>query len=257
MRHILDRPRLYAHRGAAAERPENTMPSFERALELGADALEMDAHMTCDGHIVVSHDPTGRRMANIGAQIRKHRLDEVRQWDMGWGFVDERGERPFAGTGYHMPTFEEVLVNFTDTPINVDVKQGYPSMVSKMVELIRRHKAQEQVLLASFSTTNLVRIRLLGYEGPTALSRTEVVALVLGPELLFKALPATGVAAQIPTGIGPIRLDAPSFVAKCHRLGLRVDYWTINDPDEARRLLEAGADGIMTDDPAAVLPAMA
>ncbi len=251
-----EKPRLYAHRGAAAERPENTMPSFERALEIGADALEMDVHMTSDGHIVVCHDGSGRRMAGVDAAIKKHRLDQVREWDMGWGFSDGDGNRPYAGAGYHMPTFEEVLVNFPDTFINVDMKQGWPPMVRPMVNLIRRHRAEHRVMLASFHTRNLMAARLMGYAGPTALSRSEVIPLALGPALLFKAIPLKGVAAQIPTHAGPIRMDTPTFIAKCHALGLRVDYWTINDPGEARRLLDAGADGIMTDDPAAVLPAM-
>lgn len=255
MAQIPNKPRLYAHRGAAAEQPENTMPSFERALDIGADALEMDAHMTSDGHIVVAHDPTGRRMAGVDAQIRQHRLDQVRQWDMGWGFQDADGARPFAKSGYHMPTFEEVLINFPNTIINVDLKQGRPQMVTPMVELIRRHHAEERVLLASFLTRNLVRVRLMGYAGPTALSHTEVAALALAPGFVFRAMPGTGIAAQIPIAAGPIRLDTKAFIAKCHDLGLRVDYWTINDANEARRLLDAGADGIMTDDPAAVLPA--
>lgn len=251
-----DKPRLYAHRGAAAELPENTMPSFERAVELGVDALETDVHMTRDGHIVVSHDDTGRRMANVDARIRDHDLEQVREWDMGWGFTNGAGERPFAQQGYHMPTFEELLVNFPDTFINVDVKQTWPPMVRQLIALIRRHDAEQRVLLASFATHTMARVRLMGYRGPTALTHFEVLPLVFAPERVFRALPLTGNAAQIPTHAGPIRLDTPAFIAKCHRAGVRVDYWTINEPTEARRLLQAGADGIMTDDPAAVLPAM-
>src|SRR5207245_7758006 len=62
-------PRLYAHRGAAAELPENTLPGFERALQVGADALEMDVHRTRDGVIVVSHDPDGARCCGVAQAI--------------------------------------------------------------------------------------------------------------------------------------------------------------------------------------------
>src|SRR5688572_26510626 len=92
--------RLYAHRGASAELPENTMAAFRRALELGADALETDVHMTRDGHVMVSHDPDGRRRAGIAATIRGSTLEEVRGWDMG--------------DGHRMPTLEEALVAFPD-----------------------------------------------------------------------------------------------------------------------------------------------
>ena len=60
--------------------------------------------------------------------------------------------------------------------------------------------------------------------------------------------------AQVPTNQGPIRFDRPTFIAKCHSLGLRVDFWTIDDPAEAKRLLDLGADGIITNDPAALKP---
>ena len=76
-------PRLYAHRGAAVELPENTLPAFRLALELGADAIETDAHLTRDGHVVLSHDPTGRRMCGISTPIERATLDEVRSWNAG------------------------------------------------------------------------------------------------------------------------------------------------------------------------------
>ena len=71
---------------------------------------------------------------------------------------------------------------------------------------------------------------------------------------LFRQLPFTGSAAQVPVKQGPLRFDRAAFVAKCHSLGLRVDYWVVDDPAEAARLLELGADGIMTNDPAAIAP---
>src|SRR5262249_5081969 len=93
------RPRLYAHRGAAAEAPENTLDSFARALAHGADALEMDVHLTRDGVVVVSHDPDGARMCGVGRRFADANWDEIRRWDAGWGFVAPDESRPFAGRG--------------------------------------------------------------------------------------------------------------------------------------------------------------
>ena len=93
----MSRPLLYAHRGASHERPENTLPAFRRALELGADALETDCHMTADGTIVVSHDATGGRMCGVPRPIRTNSVHEVSSWDAGLGFIDSNGARPFAG----------------------------------------------------------------------------------------------------------------------------------------------------------------
>src|SRR5262245_63716467 len=100
---------VYAHRGAAAERPENTLASFRRALELGADALETDVHLTADGAVVTIHDPHGGRVAGVERSIASSSLAEIRAWDAGYVFVDARGERPFVGQGVKIPTLDEVL----------------------------------------------------------------------------------------------------------------------------------------------------
>ena len=250
-------PVFYAHRGAAIEQPENTLPSFQKALDYGAHALEMDVHMTRDGQVVVSHDPSGGRMTGVGALIRDRSLADVQSWDAGWGFVDPEGKRPFAGRGYRIPTLQEVISEFPGVTLNVDVKQPSPSVARPIVELVKRNQAQDRVLLASFRLSTLFEIRRLGYDGPTALSREEVLALLIAPGPLFGALPMTGVAAQLPVRVGPITFGRRKLIRKCHRLGLRVDFWTVNDPIEARRLLDLGADGIMTDDPAAIAPVFA
>jgi glycerophosphoryl diester phosphodiesterase len=246
--------RLYAHRGASAELPENTMPSFARALEVGADALETDIHLTRDGHVVVSHDPDGQRCAGVARRIRDATLAEVKSWDAGCGFVDRSGGRPFAGKGHRIPTLDELLVEFPGVPLNLDIKQQRPLMVAPLLELLRRHRAEERVTLASFHMGTLLRARWLGYRGPTALPQAEVLTMLFAPPALFAALPLRGSAAQLPLSSGRLKLDTPEVVARCRRLGLRLDYWTINDPPTAERLLALGADGIMTDDPRAIAP---
>jgi glycerophosphoryl diester phosphodiesterase len=247
--------RLYAHRGASAERPENTMSAFHRAVELGVDALEMDVHLTRDDQLIVVHDETCAR--TTGARLAWADLDlaDAQQLDAGWGFIAADGSRPFAGQGITVPTFEEVLVAFPDLPINVDIKGE--RAVGIMVDLVRRLRAEERVTIASFQLRTIVDVRRRGYAGGTSLSQTEVASLVAMPAMLWRQLPFTGTAAQVPVKAGPLRLDRPAFVAKCHSLGLRVDYWVIDDRAEAARLLALGADGIMTNDPAAIRPVFA
>lgn len=249
--------RLYAHRGASAEAPENTLPSFRRALEIGVDALELDVHMTRDGHPVVSHDPTAERMANLRVAWKDVDLEEAKRFDLGWGFALPDGSRPFAGKGVRVSTFEELLVELPGVVLNVDIKQPSPSMVAPMLALLRRHRAEERVVLASFHLRTLLAVRRGGYAGPTALSQPEVAAVLGTPRAVLARTPWLGTCAQIPVKAGPITLATPRFLAKLHELGMRVDFWTINDPAEARRLLALGADGIMTDDPRAIAPVFA
>lgn len=246
--------RLYAHRGASAERPENTMPAFERAVELGVDALELDVHATADGRLVVVHDDTALRTCGVPAPWAELELAAARRLDAGWGFVAADGTRPFAGRGIRVPRFEEVLEAFPAHAINVDVKRQGARL---LLDVVRAQRAEARVTIASFALGPLREIRAAGYGGETGLSQPEVAALLALPAIAWRALPRTGTAAQLPTRAGRVRFDRLPFIAKCHALGLRVDYWTIDDVDEARRLLALGADGIMTNDPAAIRPAFA
>jgi glycerophosphoryl diester phosphodiesterase len=248
-------PALYAHRGASGELPENTIPAFWRALEVGATALETDVHLTRDGHVVVSHDPTGDRTAGVPRAIRDATLAEVRAWDVGRVF---RAAHPDAPSGrFVVPTLDEVLAEVAHVPLNVDIKRHDAWAARAVVDVVRRRRAQDRVRLASFDAGTLRVVRRLGYEGPTSLGASEVLLLFALPTAVLRRVPLAGDAAQIPTRQGWLRLDTPGFIAKAHALGLLLHYWTIDDPREAERLLAAGADGIMTNEPARLAPLFA
>lgn len=246
--------RLYAHRGASAEFPENTLPAFERAIEcVGGEsniALEMDVHLTRDGQLIVAHDDTAQRTCGAPLAWKDLDLADAQRLDAGWGFVAPDGTRPFAGQGIAVSTFDFILTKFRDVRINVDLKGD---SVDAMLGLIEKHRAEERVTLASFQTKTLVALRRKKYRGETGLSSGEVAALVALPAIAWRQLPWTGNAAQLPTKQGPLRFDTLAFIAKCHSIGLRVDFWVIDDPTEAARLLELGADGIMTNAPKAIV----
>ena len=242
--------RLYGHRGASARLPENTLPAFERALADGANALELDVHPTADGHFVVAHDPDGRRMAGVAEQIRTSTLDEVKKWNVA------------AGTGhpdlgrYTVPSLAETLEAFPGVPMSIDLKPDEPDGVPPLLEVVARHGAEGRVTLASFSTRVVRKIRCLGYPGRTSLSKSEVAAIRFLPGVLAKRY-VTGDAAHIPVVHNGIRLDGRRFIKRCRDLGLRVEYWVVDDPEKARQLLDLGATGIMTDDPARIAPVFA
>ena len=244
--------RLYAHRGASAECPENTLVAFQRAMEIGVDSLELDVHLTRDRVFIVHHDDTALRMCGSPVKWSDVDLVDAQRLDAGWGFVAKDGSRPFAGKGIHVPTFESILAEFPRVHINVDLK-GEDAVVA-MLELVQKLKFEDRVTIASFHTATMVSVRRHGYGGETGLSQGEVASLLAMPAVLWRQLPFTGTAAQVPTKQGPVRFDRPTFIAKCHNLGLRVDFWTVDDPAEAKRLLDLGADGIITNDPAALKP---
>lgn len=246
---------VFAHRGAPAERPENTLVSFRRALELGADALETDVHLTADGAVVTIHDAHGGRVAGVERSIESSSLSEIRSWDAGYVFVDARGERPFVGQGVKIPTLDEVLGELPKVRVNVDLKDEKPALARRFLEIVRHHSAEERVVAASFSRKPLRALREAGFRGEMSLARIDFLETWLVPRVFQRRRPS-GTRAQIPTHAGPLRVDTPRVIGKLHELGLAIDFWTVNEPEEATRLVSLGADGIMTDDPARIVPAL-
>ncbi len=252
----MTRVRLYAHRGAAIEQPENTMASFRRALELGATALETDVHLTADGHVVVAHDPDGARMCDARRPIATCSLADVQSWDAGWGFRDAQGARPFAHKRLRVPTLDELLAEFPGIPINVDLKVDSPAMAHAFLKIVRGRRDEERVIAASFHRSVLKTLRRHFYAGLTALAQSEVVELLALPAFAWRRLPARGQAAQLPVRFGPLPLASRPVIARCRAAGVRVDFWTVNDAALARTLLALGVDGIMTDDPGTIAPVL-
>jgi glycerophosphoryl diester phosphodiesterase len=241
------RLRLYGHRGAPAHLPENTLPAFERALTDGANSLEIDVHPTSDGHFVVAHDPDGQRMAGVAEQIRTSTLDQVKKWNVAAGTGRD-------DLGHHfIPSLAETLEAFPKVPMSIDLKPDEPEAVPPLLEVVARHGAEDRVTLASFSTRVVRKIRSLGYPGRTTLSKSEVAVLRFLPATVARRF-VSGNSAHIPVEHHGIRLDGGRFIRRCRNLGLRVDYWVVDDPQEARRLLDLGATGIMSDDPALIAP---
>ncbi len=242
-------PIVYAHRGASFELPENTIEGFLLALELGADALETDCHLSRDGRVVLSHDASLERTAGIAKTIPELTLAELRALDVGARFVPRRPGVHSANVRYRMPTLEEALEACPDVLFNVDAKQTVPDMIPELLRAIRRMNAEERVRIASFSTRNLERVRGLGYTGETGLAPSEVARAMFLPKVALRWFRVPGHAAQVPRRAYGVSFTSQSAIDRLHTLGLRVDFWTINDPEEAKILFARGADGVMTDDP--------
>lgn len=248
----LPRPALLAHRGASAERPENTLVAFERAVALGADGVETDAHLTRDGVVILAHDDTARRTTGVDAAWSDLDLAEVRRLDAGHAFVDRDGSS-WRARGCVVPTLAECLRALPGVCFNIDVKSRRPAMVTAVVSAVRAAGAEDRVLLTSFDEGTLARVRAVGYAGATGLGGRAALLAAFGPLPLARRL-TRGRAMQIPDRLHGVDLGAPWMRARCTALGLRLDYWVINDPARARALLEAGADGLVTDDVAALRP---
>ena len=232
------RPHAFAHRGGAAHAPENSWTAFEHAIKLGYAYLETDARATSDGRLMAFHDRTLDRVTDGSGPIGSRTYREV-------SALRVAGSEP-------IPLIEDLLGTWPDARFNIDLKDE-PG-IALLAEVLRRTGAWDRVCVTSFSGSRLRTARgLLGRPVCMATSpaviaavRYTISAAARGrqPGLLARRLAQWQVrCAQVPG-----KVASASFVRRAHALGLDVHVWTINDRTEMSRLLDLGADGIMTDD---------
>jgi glycerophosphoryl diester phosphodiesterase len=231
--------------------PGNTMPFLEGVAGLGVDILEMDVTMTRDGMIVLMHDTTVDRTTDGAGRVSDLAFAELRQLEVGVNWTQDEGRTyPYRGQGLRVPTLEEVFARFPGYPMNIEIKQETPSMAAPLCDLIRRSDRQNTVLVASFSDAAMGEFRAACPEVATAASRRDVTAFVLlNFAWLADTITPAYAAHQVPMRSGDIPVVTQGFVDAAGRRNLQVHVWTVNDPDQMRRLIEMGVDGIMTDRP--------
>src|SRR5215204_6232126 len=241
-----------AHRGASALAPENTIEAFRLAVEDGAGGLELDVHMTRDGHIVVIHDATVDRTTNGSGAVSEMTFDELRRFDAGHDFSPDGGPtRPYRGRGVHVPTLGEVLQGFPVVAVNIEIKDGTPGIEETVLGVLREANALGRALVVSTLHDVVKRFRKVsGGHVSTGASRWEIGIFYISSRFRLEHLvrPAYD-ALQVPLRHRGIPLVTPRFLKAAHANGVRVDAWTINQADEMRSLLDLGVDVIMTDRP--------
>ncbi|HLL14779.1 MAG TPA: glycerophosphodiester phosphodiesterase [Pyrinomonadaceae bacterium] len=246
------RPLVMAHRGGAGLWPENTARAFAGAVSLGADVLEMDLHGTSDGALVVIHDATVDRTTNGAGRVNALTLAELKRLDAGYRWTNDGGRTfPFRGKGITVPTLREVLDEFPQTRLNIDIKQAQPSLVKSFCGTLRAGRATGRATVASFSSETLAEFRRECPEVGTSASMDEVFALAsdVGAGRGLAAGKARFRALQVPETMGGRGWLTAELVAEAHRGGLEVHVWTVNDEEGMRRMIALGVDGIMTDYP--------
>lgn len=255
MSSFADRPLLFGHRGARRRFPENTLPSFIAAIEDGANALELDVQVSKDGVVVVMHDDDGARMCGVADRVDATAYKDLAAWDAGKGFVDRDngGGNPFAQRGLRIPKLEDVVRALPGVPINIDLKPADPKCAAVVVDVVKRLQVEDRVLLTSFHDDVLAAVRDV-YDGRVGFSKSDVYQLRFLPLAVLRRRRPRGQRLQIPVRAGPVFLDGAGFIDKMHALDIRVDYWVINDVAEGQRLLQAGADGLMSDVPKTLAP---
>jgi glycerophosphoryl diester phosphodiesterase len=227
-------PLAFAHRGGAAEAPENSWAAFERAISLGYRYLETDVRTTVDGVLVALHDPTLDRVADRPGALAK----------MTWAEV----QKAKLADGRETPRLEELLSAWPEARWNIDVKTT--QAVAPVVDALKRTGAVDRVLVAAFGGQRSAQVRsALGPTLATGAGRGTVAALLAAKFGLKVPLRSPAVAAQVPLQRRGVPIVDAAFLRVCHQAGIAVHVWTIDDPEVMERLLDLGVDGIMTDRP--------
>lgn len=238
-------PRAYAHRGwhtGDLAGYENTLAAFTRAVEEGFGYLELDVHASADGIAVIHHDAlldrttdgTGRLAAHTAAELAKVRV---------------RGREP-------IPLLSDVLAALPDTRITIELKSA--AAVPPTLAAVAEAQAWDRVCVGGFEQSWLDAARRGDGRLCTSMSKRDVLALrsrawldaLPGPlSGLPSPLPLAGDIAHVPVTAGPIRVVDARLVRTAHEHGREVHVWTIDRPDEMRRMLDLGVDGLLSDRP--------
>jgi len=243
---------VMAHRGVPHDYPENTMPSFEKAVELDVDVIETDVHLTSDNRVVVIHDEYLERVSNGKGKVAEYTLAELQEFDAGYHFTMDNGETyPFRGKGLSFLSLDQLLGAFPEQRFNIDLKNNSTGLVDGYLEIIQKHNADARVCTASRYGSNLKRVRKKRPGMATSFSLWEIVGyyFLFRSGLLLLKKKFQGDVLQVPEYIGTSHIANGGLVRSAHDRGLVVHVWTVNDEKHIKRLLDIDVDGIFTDDP--------
>jgi glycerophosphoryl diester phosphodiesterase len=252
-----------AHRGASREFPENTLEAFRRALEIAPGCLlETDVRMTRDGGIVIGHDDLLEMKTDATGPVSGKTRAEIASFDAGFGISFDGGMTfPFRGRCFRMPLLADALEAFPAARFSVDIKDNNLEAADGAMAVIREKGALARVIVGSFHERVIRQVRRTNPDAVTSCSKGEILRFVAQQKLGIPVLVRCGGAAILVPEIvagrsneyigrgatGGVRIVTRRLIRAAHRRGIPVLAWTINQPDNMRRLIEWGIDGIVTD----------
>jgi len=226
-----------AHRGASGKFPENTRLAFEKAIEAGADMIELDCQLTEDGHVVIFHDERLRRIAGSRGSVREKTLEELKRLDIGaWKKPSFRGE--------HILTLEEALETLQGkTDLCLDIKQfpdSQPGIEIKLLFILSHYQYLDQTTFSSFDYACLSRVRELAPE--TRIGLIYDSSVKEDPFRIAEKLGAASIHVQKD-------LVTREFLGQSWEAGLDVHVWTVNEVRDMRKFASLGVQGLVSDFP--------
>ncbi|MDD3172307.1 MAG: glycerophosphodiester phosphodiesterase [Herbinix sp.] len=233
----MKRTQVWAHRGASGYAPENTIEAFQKAIEMGADGVELDVQMTKDNQLVIIHDETVNRVSDASGWIKDFTYEELSKLNVNKKFPEYGKVR--------IPTLEEVYLLLKDTnlSLNVELKNGvvfYEKLEERVMDLTNRYGLQDRIIYSSFNHYSVMKLKELdscvqtGFLYEDGYINMPDYALKYHVEALHPAL---------------YNLQYPDFIKDCKLRGIGIRVWTVNKLNDMKRICENGIDVMITNYP--------
>ncbi|MTI48597.1 glycerophosphodiester phosphodiesterase [Sporosalibacterium faouarense] len=228
---------VIAHRGASGHAPENTMISFQKAIDMGADGIELDVHISKDDKLIVCHDERVDRTTNGIGFIKDLTLDEIKKLDAGYWY-----DKKYANE--KIPTLEEVLYLFQgkDILINIELKNGiiqYDKIEEKVIRVLEKFKLMDRTIISSFNHYSLIKIKEINSSIKTG--ALYMCGLVNPWDYVIRL--------NIDV-IHPIYFALyPDLIKKCKERNVEINTYTVNCDEDMKKVIDLGVNGIITNYP--------
>jgi glycerophosphoryl diester phosphodiesterase len=236
---------VVAHRGASRRAPENTLEAFRLAVELGADAVELDVHLTSDGQLAVIHDETLERTTGRPGRVAEMTMDAIREADAGATFSPAAEEHPFAGRGLTVPTLGEVL-DWLPADIGLVIEVKPRAAADAVVAAVNDHavRSDDRLTVISFDEVAIERVRELDRGIRTGYLL--VPSQPIEPALVWAT--EHGHLGVLPYEVD-LGLDPLPILAQARAYGREVGCYVVNDPERMQHLAACRLWGFVTDQP--------
>ena len=234
------RPLNIAHRGSKTLWPENTIYAYSRALDVGADVLELDVRLSADGEVVVIHDAEVDRISEASGRVDEMTLEELKSLQLHSNVLEKNN--------IHILGLKDVFESFPQAYFSIDIKSPSNILALKVINIIRQMYMTEKVVLASFHGKVSVFLRERVPDISRAASAKEIHKLFLLSRLGLPACSRADVYV-VPLKRGNTIIATKALIKNAHEQGREVYTWTIDDEERMRSLLEIGIDGIITNRP--------
>ena len=244
-------PHIIAHQGASLDLPPNTIEAFQLALDHGADIIELDIWRSMDGVWVVIHDRNLLRITGVNKDITQMSFDEIQSLDAAYNFSDSSGNYLYRDKGYKIPSLEEVLKNFKNEKINIEIKDNRKLGLSDLVELIKKYQMQQKTLFVSLYYSVIKEFRKVSKNQiATAASKSDIMRMIYFGKLPWYKIPFN--AFQMPFYSKKVErygLKKLDWIDRMQSKGLEVHYWTVDNYKDMKKAFSIGASGVITNRP--------